>query len=785
MTVRRLIIAALFVFLGVVILSGWMAYRRVRQYVAGFSEPLVKADLTESKPAPSAANRLTPSRLPMEAAFESGKLPEPLPIPAGDPDNAAEELAKKVAAKNEQSTAALLTALQMAGFSIRDPKGELYLKPAGATQGMGLDAFSIASMSKLYNHGWHISLADLGTILSTAIPRFRSISLPEALAGGIAASTRGEQPLRFWSRFIVELGKQSSPANDLSSAKVDASVQLDAIQTSLILRRLYGDLMSHATSAQSKLPHTTRHSNTNSEGLSPRPAVYHPSARDHFLLTAGDGGDGGSPCDLGEGVKDLLDANGIYRTTEWEALIEEVEKEVEEEAGAKIASSANGVLAILRFILMYAALDAEITMDSDVLVRTYDTSPGETRLLTAKVWFDLGNWQILNCLRPFLNLAGMDFGNLPNHGAAEGVGVQWVLVSGGAPLPGQFHNDPQGLLDATHSALVFFDNGGGAEGSTWNKVTDKEGKNSIKVTGNPQPIDLSNRKRQEVMKEMVIAVNIQMKRATAENFVGEILDVLGPALGIASGDLPAGLAAALTETLYRMHLDIGDVFTFPVKDWAADGLWTGTITITGDYIDNPPPHSSVRKASDGEEMGKTTWTHHEERHASAQLTLTNSLTPGGSQVVTGTGSGKRIYRNTEDSVDTCSDRNYHRPDHVYHEEDQGSEELVDTTFPGAADIVLDNSSTNPLKYHISGGMGGVNLRTKFQQSGSSKWSGCGGPSTEKNWGGPPTIGALNALTAGATATADPRHPGVLKGSTTVDSGGYWGKLTISWDLTMN
>src|SRR5689334_13245322 len=54
-------------------------------------------------------------RRPMAEVFRSGHLPAPLPIPSGDPDQIAADLAKKIAARDEQSTAALMTAFQMAG----------------------------------------------------------------------------------------------------------------------------------------------------------------------------------------------------------------------------------------------------------------------------------------------------------------------------------------------------------------------------------------------------------------------------------------------------------------------------------------------------------------------------------------------------------------------------------------------------------------------------------------------------------------------------------------------
>jgi hypothetical protein len=127
--------------------------------------------------------------------------------------------------------------------------------------------------------------------------------------------------------------------------------------------------------------------------------------------------------------------------------------------------------------------------------------------------------------------------------------------------------------------------------TAWNKETDKKGDTTIKVTGNPQPIDLTHKKRWPVTKEMAIAVDVKYKNASKANkMMGELLDVLGPGLGIGSGDLLGGFAGAITETIFRMHWNINDVFTFPVKDWTAGDVWIGTIKAAEKYEPNFPPN---------------------------------------------------------------------------------------------------------------------------------------------------------------------------------------------------
>ena len=76
----------------------------------------------------------------MAQAFRSGRLPAPLPQPGGTPEQAAAELAKRVMAEDEQSTAALLAALQMSGFSVRADDGSMAFESAKPGQGIVIDA---------------------------------------------------------------------------------------------------------------------------------------------------------------------------------------------------------------------------------------------------------------------------------------------------------------------------------------------------------------------------------------------------------------------------------------------------------------------------------------------------------------------------------------------------------------------------------------------------------------------------------------------------------------------
>lgn len=612
----------------------------------------------------------------MAQAFRTGKLPSPFSIPSGSPDDAAVDLAKKIAAADEQSTAALMTAIQMSGFSIRGKDGAISVTPRGPTQGMSFDAFSVASMAKLYSDGWAMSLDDLSAVLDKAIsPRLKQ-PIAQILLSGITRSAQGDQPLRFWARMIVELGRQASPPYDLTDPKLDpTTTQLNAIQVSFILQRIAGDL---STRGHPTVPSKTAFYRPQG-GHRPRlePAVFHPSGRAHLML-AGDSGSGiGSPC--GPRAETLMDAIAILKSTVFGDLAE----------GAGIGR-ANAAIAILRFIYIYAAMNVEIKMDNPPLVRTADgpniQDKGETRTLTAHVWFEIHDWPCILWLlmRGSAGRNGLDVGNLPHDGAAEGIGVEWELIKGGVSR-NLTTRDP-GFLESQNSAIVMFDNGPGSDGATWNKETDANGDSPIKVSGRPQRWDMTHMKRFPVKKKMSVLVKIAYKHnGTADKLLSEFLDVLGPALGFAKGDILGGLVGAVTETMFRMHWYSSGEYEFPVQDWVpCKKGWGGTITY------NKTLHTVHQSSNGGPGSSLTTgddWTE------SATLTLSGSEA--------GTVNGGTFLGDSEGIWSAETSRHQLSLSHSSH-----STQGCQITYDEKSETVATGSGNGDLKMSVSAGQNG-------------------------------------------------------------------------------
>lgn len=491
----------------------------------------------------------SPKTLALAHAFKSGKLPEPARLPKGSIDQQAAALAKAVATGDESSTASLYAAILAAGYGVRDTDKSV-MQTTENGQGLIFESAEVAAMAKLYGEDYGVTLDHLAQSFTRSVPQFKDLPLANKLLEGIRNGAKSNHAAtRFWARFIIELGKNSPAPYDLS-LQVDATkTRLDAIQVALIMSRLTGDLAV----AEKR----------NAAGHHPRASF--------------------SPCGGGD-VQDLiLDYNALASTTLFGFLANRMGGGVE--SYGNVAGVANVVLTVFKFIISYASLEVEITMDGDKLVRTKTTKPGEHRTLTAKLKMDPGKWEQINCLRPALNAVGLDV-DVPNGGPLSGVNVVWVMVLGG---------DSRGWVGTVEDifkimggeaawgdGIVFFDPLPGADRSPAKQYTNGEGESQIRVGGVPQQTDLSKRKLFEVVKGAGVRVDVQLKPmriVDKKQGLANLMDVVGNAFSFLTKDPLGGAVGTVTETMYRSNWYSSQPFYFIVKDWEpCQGQWQGTIT---------------------------------------------------------------------------------------------------------------------------------------------------------------------------------------------------------------
>jgi hypothetical protein len=537
------------------------------------------------------------------AAFRDGALPPAAAVPAGAVEEQAVALAAALNAGDEGSTPALLAALRAAGYGVRGREGVVNFNQGG-WQGIALDEWEVAAAAKLYGDGWGVGLGRLGDSLAHVAPEWKRETNAADLVHGVrAAATSDNASLRFWGNFIIELGRHAADPYDLRKDEDAQRARLDAVQVLLILTRLAADLNFAGRRAQRRAElereevererGAVRFVNASYDGgAARRRSAKSAPAASAVNEPAQQGA--AQPCTMGEMESLILDLNATGMGIGFGQLLGYLEaKKVVSENPGQIMGAANAALIVLKLILSYAALESEITLEGGMLTRTKKAAPGERRALSAKVKMDVGKWQVMNCVRPALNLAGLDF-SLPGNGALGGVRVDWNLGEGGdtrgylgrvwdtATNAGKILNGEQtGESDAIVFLDIASDAADAAEKRHYN-YTDADGVSKVYAVGVGQKRDMSNEVLRPVMKRMGVDINIQVKTMRLTNgtaAAGTANDLAGNAIAFLTDDKLGFVAGTAAETAYRSNLGSSKTHYFPVKDWApCDGRWRGTVT---------------------------------------------------------------------------------------------------------------------------------------------------------------------------------------------------------------
>jgi hypothetical protein len=546
----------------------------------------------------------------MSAAWKSGVLPVPSALPSDNPDESARILAEKVAARNEESVPALLTALRLSGFFITDKKGEIFLAPGdGKGQGLVINGWEAASAAKMYGAGRAANLAELGRRLQS-IPEFGQADIANALLEGVRrnAESTGNTYLRFWARFIVELGKNSADKYDILSGATAEQVSLDAIQHLVLMRRLYGDIFAlgekYKPDAQTRAAASFQNEDRpqlvkagfSFDGSSP----FRQSNGETYFRTFGfsDAPDAALPADEKQipcrmdGLAPIvMDATALAVGVGFGELTGYLEQALENTpAGDKLGKFTrltgimNILLAYAKFIQTYASLESKIVLeDAPPLIRTKNAVPGERKNLRTEVRVDIGNWQMYNCIRTAMNVTtGIDFATL-NDGPLGDVGIRWHLDAGGA---GDVYSNAGGITG--QEQIVGFaqpgagriqnkgtsaGTGAGAVKDITYTKTDSNGIARITLEGSPQK-NFKSPNAVAVTKQAKVRTTIRMKTGEIK---GDMVDIAGQVI---SG-IP-GLITMPAELLYRMDWASVATLTVPVRDWEDCGGkgWNGTVEVS-------------------------------------------------------------------------------------------------------------------------------------------------------------------------------------------------------------
>ncbi|HEX8247683.1 MAG TPA: hypothetical protein VF599_05910 [Pyrinomonadaceae bacterium] len=543
----------------------------------------------------------------LSGVWQSGELPPPLPVPAGNTDEVAAILASKVAAKNAESVPALLTALQLSGFFVTGKGGKVVLAPPdGKGQGLAINGWEIASAAKMLGDGRTTPLSELGKKFKT-LELLKDADVGAYILQGIRTNAENKKNpfLRIWARFLAALGKNSPVKYDIQNAAAKPEqVTIDAVQHLLIMRRLFGDLYVLSEKFKQSPNGTGINPNTRAAkytledmGVKFFNASYSasPATQPTVFPNYGSGFESAfsspsspfvtsqPPCRLDGDAPTVMDAAATGFGFGFGEFMGYLEEHLSRGAGeaigkyTKITNLANIFLAYAKFLQTYAALETKISVeDKSPLVRTKNSVPGGRKRLRAEVKMDIGNWQMYNCIRLAMTLStGLDFATL-NDGPIEGVGVTWHLDEGGA---GDVYNNRDGRTGGEQIVGFAMDNmrrvqdkgsSAGSSNPTYGK-TDGNGVVTTMLEGTPQR-NVKIGKVFPIMKNAHVRTTIKMKSGEIK---GDLVDVAGQAIG--------GLGGIITlpvELLYRSDWISTAEADIPVKDWEeCDGTgWHGAIS---------------------------------------------------------------------------------------------------------------------------------------------------------------------------------------------------------------
>lgn len=536
---------------------------------------------------------------PMAAAFNSGRLPEAVRLPPGGDDERARALAQMVSARDGNSTAALYAALLAAGFGVRDADGSV-VRTVEPGQGLAFEAWEVAAMAKMYGERRAVTLGELGSALSHAAPEMKAAPVSKFIASALRRHARegGNPGLRFWARFVVELGRAGGRPDDLLAAREPEQVELDPVQAALILRRLFGDLYALGQKGGRSAARPPGGASPATRGPGDSGALF---VRASYTPAAAPGAPpqqkgAAPPCKLEGDAGTVLDGMATVITTGFGELLGYLEEHAGGMLGkraewyAKFANVANILLAYAKLVATYAMLETKIQVQQPLpLVRTKSRVPGEKRQLTARVSMNVGNWQALNCVRTLLNVAaGLDF-NLPNDGPVGGARVTWKLAPRLKDWSEASTREVQivGFTGGRHIQ----DAGIGLIGTQPDRgisyahetKTDDKGLSHVTLEGSPRrkPIMFES-KAVPVMDEATVRTVVTLK---AGDLKGDLVDLFGQATG--------GPLTLPAELFYRTSWASTAEATIPVKDWEeCAGGWIGEVSYErvrdisrGDYVD--------------------------------------------------------------------------------------------------------------------------------------------------------------------------------------------------------
>lgn len=475
-------------------------------------------------------------------------------------DGEVKAVVKNVLEGGDKGRSALRKAVLNSGIAIREANNSIS-QPALPSQELVINYWELDALNRMTSLGITVSFRDFIAMLNHAIPYISSRDWSDLILVNIFNRKKTKNSsIDYWSSFITELSRQSDSSYTIGKDLDIDALNLNAIQVVLILERLTADLFFWCSRAiippvsfkLNRIPTLAAYQKTRQAeyGFARANLLVIRNAVSNYSLVSM-----APDCSNSDHHPFLPDAFAFGFTTVFDKLSDHIIKITGKEVleKAKIAiTGANTFLAYSKLILTYASLDVNISMNNEPLVRNYDGTRGQDRVLTAKVIMrqDLN---FINCLRASLNAMGLDM-DITKFGPVEGAGIEWKLVDG--------------FVEFDYSKV---------QGSISSLRTNKDGIVQTTIWGMKRMPPLRHAVTR-LMKVFTVRVNVQIEPPQP---VATIFDALPLIPQLIS---PTAVLNLLPELVYKTRWYSSQPFSFVIQDWTAAGweikediAWSGKI----------------------------------------------------------------------------------------------------------------------------------------------------------------------------------------------------------------
>lgn len=491
-------------------------------------------------------------------SFAEKGLPEPEDFGGPPSDRLAAAMAKRLANFDEDRLPLLITMLQRAGFFIiNNERKTIYQPTTGSGMGLAFFDFEVAGMYKMSRRGAATSIDQIAAQIGKNSPELPPARIADLMVEDIRATANSKNSqARFWARLIIEMGRNAPTPHDLMTGDAKRA-PLNIIQASLWERRMIGDIVALAMRSAVRDPFKPQGRVTFAN------ASYSPPA---FL----------PDCQLNDVEGLIMDGASVGISTGNGLLVNQIQSMVSQGSANTIGKVASG-LGVVNIVLSWAKLVAammtlkgEVTIaDPMPLERTKNNVEGQERMMTARIWAEVGNLSYLNCARLALNAAsGLDF-SMPNDGPLSDRDISWEL-KGASSFAGQ-NSAQTGKFDNFVNLKA---PDGVAQRDPMKQITDGNGESKMLLVGAPKIPAVINKPVVPVKKHAVVAVSVAFKSArdTAQNF----MDMGSSGLSVALSG-PVAILSILPEIGFRTKWEAKRL-TAPVTDWElCTDDWAGAV----------------------------------------------------------------------------------------------------------------------------------------------------------------------------------------------------------------